>query len=342
MKHLGAAALAITLLACTVDPPAALRGPLPGTGDRPVEVTRVPGGRLVTHAAGRTFVADHPRRVASVEFADELLALGVTPIGEVGSWGNTFQPRLRPWLADATYLGGEDLPRSVRLEAVYAARPDLIIADVALADTAAALARIAPTVVLRKGNNHDLDRLRDLGRVLGREARAEAAVDWYTRKTAAARRVLAAALGDATIGLARVQHRRLKLYGNDWFIGPLLYRELGLHPPALIDRLVGARVNAWLPDELLPELDADHLLLMIPPIRTPEIILAELARDPAWRLVPAARAGHVHPVPTDPWFGGGVIARALVIDELLRRFAPAALASGALDGLLGPLPPAAP
>lgn len=332
---------ALAALACTADPSTALRGPLPGTGDRPVEVEDGPGGRWVTHAAGRTWVEGTPRRIASVGLSDALLYLGVTPVGEVGSWGNTFLPHLRPHLRDAAYLGGEALPHAVRLEAVYAARPDLIVADVPLADTATALAAIAPTLVLRPTEGSDVIRVRDLGRALGLEDRADAALGWYAHKVETARAVLAEALGDETVGLARVQFRRLKVYGADWFIGTTLYRDLGLRPPTLIGSLVGRRVNAWLPTELLPDLDADHLFLMVAPIRSEAVTLAELTRNPAWRLVPAAQRGRVHAVPIDPWFGTGIMARAMVIDDLLRTFAPERVARGELDAILGALPPAA-
>ena len=294
------------------------------------------------HAGGRTFVPDGVQRIATVGLADELLFIGVTPVGEVGSWGSRFLPHQQPFLEDATYLGGEHLPHAVRLEAVFAARPDLIIAEVALADTARALADIAPTVVLRDAETHPEARVRDLGAILGVEARAEAALAWRRRKLAAAREVLGATLDGQTVGVLRVQLRRLKVYGARWFCGPTLYDDLGLRPPTLVAERVGRGVNAWLPLELLPDFDADHLFLMVAPAPGIRSALEGVAESPAWRLMPAARRGDVHTVDIHHWLGGGVMARSLVVDDLLRILAPEAIAAGRFDGLLGPRPPASP
>lgn len=311
----------------------------PGAGDQPIRVEAAPGGRWIDHAAGRTWVPDGVTRVASVGLADELLFLGVTPVGAVGSWGNDFLPHQQALLAGQTYLGGEHLPHAVRLEALYAARPDLIIANVGLAEAADALARIAPTVVLRGADRHPAARIRDVALILDRAAQAERALAWRDRKLAAAREILALAVGEAPVGVVRGQHRRLKLYGAGWFYGPTLYGDLGLRPPPFTARWVGARVNAWLPLEHLPEYRPAHLFVLAAPAPGVERSVDTLLASEAWADVPAVRDGHVYAADIRRWMGGGIMARCLMVDDAVRALAPEGLKALAAGELLGGRPP---
>lgn len=118
------------------------------------------------------------RRVVALEysFVDTLLALGVRPVGAaLGTQGGDrgAPPYLRPKVGGITHTGSRGQPS---LEAMAAARPDLILADALVhKDSAAGFARLAPTAVF-PSRRADLDELNNqtlqIGRLVGREAAA--------------------------------------------------------------------------------------------------------------------------------------------------------------------------
>lgn len=294
--------------------------PLPGAGATPLELVAEDGAtRTLRHVQGTSVVPRHPLRVAVLGWNDEVAALGVVPVAAGGDGRRGFAEHLRPLLAGARLIdtsgGGPDL------EALAAAKPDVIVAAWLWQTSYAALSRIAPTVVLQSAHWEWRERFRDIALVLDRQAEGEARLARLDAHLGAAREAIRARIGDESVALVRVFAREYRLYGRG-FSGPILYQDLGLTPPALIRELAWKRDMVQLSIEGLCRLDADHLLLMTEDeIPVSMQVRERLADHPLWRRLRAVRDGHVHEVP-NILMRGGIIARELMADRMRELLAP--------------------
>lgn len=288
--------------------------PRPGTGALPLVIEPLPDGRRrITHAHGVSVVPRSPQRIASFGWTDEMLACGVQPHAAGGDRARGFPPHLADRLHGTLIV--DHMSGGPNLEALAAAQPDLIIAVWYWRSRYALLSRIAPTVVLQPGHWFWRERFTDVCAILGR---ATAGADRLARVDAliaATRARIQARIGGESVAMLRVFARELRLYGQG-YSGPLLYGDLQLTPPAIVERLAWRRPAARLSLEGLVDLDADHLLLMHQahiPITHRE--LETLRAHPIWRQLRAVKAGNVYPVP-DLLMRGGVISREVTLRRL--------------------------
>lgn len=297
----------------------------PGTGARPIEVTEDgPDHRLVRHAGGVTRVHARPRRICALTAADELLAIGITPVGHSINDGN-FPDYLAQALARVPWVPtvyGVHLPN---MEAVIATRPDLIITRTLSLATYHQLSQIAPTVVLTHHLEHYRQRVLDVGAITGRRREAEARVIGYNAKVAAARAALDPVLRGGSIAMMRVRPGVYRLHGGDHHIDPVLYDDLAVARPRLIqDRRWGSSTS---PEAIL-HLDADWIIVATDVEIGSLGAVADLLGHPVWRRLPATRAGRVSLLSHyRHWADSGILGRARSIDDVLRAVAPEALAS---------------
>lgn len=132
---------ALTLGACSST------SPTPASSSDPADAAQT---RIVTDASGQEVTLPaHPTRVVTLSepTTDNALALGVTPVGVVSGRGQTTVPNyLADRAGDIPILGSIGAPN---LEAIGAARPDLILVDGTSvkdndSETLSALGQIAP------------------------------------------------------------------------------------------------------------------------------------------------------------------------------------------------------
>lgn len=181
----------------------------------------------VEHAKGRTTLPAVPRRVLVFDpgTLDNLQALGVPVLGV-------------PNLKFPPYLASYDAPRHLRvgtlfepdLAAVAAAQPDLIVVAGRSGAAYEKLAAVAPTLDLAVDPKRHADsvfrNLRTLGRVFGREARAEvriaaaqASIDAVRRRATGRQGLLLLAVGGRFSG-----------FGPGSRFGGLLHDDFGIAP----------------------------------------------------------------------------------------------------------------
>lgn len=299
------------------------RAPAPGSWDRPVEVIEEGDGyRFVRHAAGTTRVPSHPERICALAAADELLALGVTPVAHSINDGN-FPDYLADALADVPWIPnvyGAHLPN---MEAVIATRPDLIITRTLSRQTYRQLTQIAPTVVVLDHLEFYRQRVLDVGAIIGRPREAAARVAWYDAKVAAARAAIHPVLAGGSIAMLHARPTAWRLHGGDHHTDPLLYDDLGVAKPRLVAH---RRWSSTASPEGLLHLDADWILTAIDVDIGSARRLADLVEHPIWARLPAVRAGRVHAISKyRHWSDAGILGRARAIDDVVRAVAPAAL-----------------
>lgn len=213
-------ALAFLLAGCSGQDPAPAGSPEPADAN----------ALVIDHAQGRTTLPATPASVMVADWAafDLLHALGVPVAGVPGGVVPGHLADKLP--ADAARIGSLQEPD---IEAIAAARPDLMIVAARSRTAYPALARIVPTIDLSVDNNDVVAgvkaNLDTLARIFDRQPRAAELTQALDRKIAQARE---AVRGRGT-GLVIVTHGgRMGIYGPGSRVS-WLYSELGI--PSVFD-----------------------------------------------------------------------------------------------------------
>lgn len=312
----------------------------PAFASGPQEAGReaIPGQtRTVEHSFGTTHVPLDPERIAALgQLASTYaLELGIVPV--VGTtegieWSAEFADRF------AVDTEIRDIPTAgtrqrINIEAVATANPDLIVTAANIGrSTYRNLSRIAPTVVLQRGDNADWEsRYDEFADAVGRSASLEELRERY-------RRTLSRSFDGATaLVFAFIRPREggdFRVDIGDGAFPASVARDAGLRvlaPPEGVQELwnPGSGVYQFSPERLRVVADAD--VIVFPEVST---VMSEggpseplFDQNPLWRLLPAVRAGNTVPVPALAYNGGSYTA-AMVLLEAMH----AALAAPSSDG----------
>ncbi len=220
--------------------------------------------RSFTDDAGRVVeVPRQPLRIVSMHDLDitiPLIELGVPPVASHGRAGTDGKPYLR----SSQILTGMDFDNSgiqyigaitADMEAVVAAKPDLVITEPGRTTPVEQLAKIAPTVVIDDtsgGAPHIYEKLADL---TGTQARLEVLDRRYKAQIEQLKKLLDTS--KVTVSVLQAQNGKVSIYHTYRSLGRVL-RDAGFRFPEIIDSIPeGGRVEVSA--ERLPELDADYI-----------------------------------------------------------------------------------
>ena len=270
--------------------------------------------RVITHANGTTRIPAAPTRVVVLDSGelDAVLSLGVTPVA-IASPNSTVPSYLADKVVGVPIIGDNN---SVNLEAVAAAKPDLILGSKLRVDQLyPKLSAIAPTVFsIRPGFPWTEDFLL-IGAALGKETAAVDVLNTYQKR---ASEVRAAVPGNApTISLVRFMPGKIRLYGNLSMIGVVL-KDVGLPRPQEQDF---AELAKEVSTERLDAANGDWIFYSSygPPAQTAQdsVINGQL-----WKGLSGVAAGHVRQVDDEVWFLGlGPTGAMHVLDDLQKLLA---------------------
>ncbi|MBA2692262.1 MAG: iron-siderophore ABC transporter substrate-binding protein [Rubrobacter sp.] len=273
-----------------------------------------PAMRTVEHAMGETEVPEEPERVAALDngATDAMLALGVEPAGVTTFTGTDFESYeyVEEELRGVELLGQFVEPN---LEAVANLGPDLIVAsEGSHGEIYNELTQVAPTVAMEDTNGDFREYVRNVGAVLAMEDEVEERVEEYEREAAEAAENLEGAVGDESVAFLRVTSEDYRLYGNDRLVGPILYGDLGLEIPSLVEELAADENYVEISLERVPDLDAEHLFVL----DQTDDEMEELTESPLWQSVPAVPQGNVYPAGRDTWIAVGLLASESMIEDI--------------------------
>jgi len=281
--------------------------------------------RLVAYEGETYRVPQNPERIVVLGYRapDNLLALGLQPVGMGTEEDGQFPPHLASRLDGVTPVGSWFEPN---LEAVLTLEPDFIIAELEThRDMLPQLKAITPNVLLVPEYNPSgaggiegaRESLMILAEALGMTQEAETVLMEHARKVKRARALLDKAVGDETVAVIRARDREYTLVGvSAGYIGPVMHADLGLKPPSFVAD-IDARAesgNFALSLEVLPRIQADHLFVIASDAASEE----ELFNYPLWDTLPAARTDSVYLVPPRHWLTTTVLADSAKIDDVLR------------------------
>jgi len=269
--------------------------------------------RTIRSANGETTLESRPARIVCLELGsiDALFTLGITPVGIVDPAPLPLTPELDAFLADVPRIATW---AEIDLEAVIAAKPDLIIADASREDP---LGDIAPTITLFRANSGMVWRevFAMVVLALGDEAKGAAVVEKYEDAV----RTLNAKLPDPrpSMSFIRVQAENLRYMLRSNFAGRIL-TDLGIPRPTAQNVDDFALMNMSL--ETLGEYADGDLIVVATDAGDPaKAYLDQMLASPIWQTLSAVKNDRVIQVDSAIWIGGvGYAGAHLVLDDIAK------------------------
>ncbi|WP_427895698.1 ABC transporter substrate-binding protein [Kribbella sp. GL6] len=272
--------------------------------------------RTVKDAIGSVKLEKKPERIVVLDSGelDDVLALGITPVGMATTAGQNGVPS---YLADKAQgiktVGGIS---ELNLEAIAALKPDLILGSKLRAkDLYDKLSAIAPTVFSIRPGFPWKENFLLVADAVGAETRATAILNGYQVR---ANDVKKKVEGTPTISLVRFRPGEIRLYGNLSFIGVIL-KDIGLPRPKLQDvQDLAVEVS----QENIGKADGDRIFYSSygKPDTTDE---SKVVNGNLWKSLPAVKAGKAQRVDDEVWFLGlGPIGAMAVLSDLEKYLGP--------------------
>ncbi|WP_342561592.1 helix-turn-helix domain-containing protein [Paenibacillus sp. FSL R7-0345] len=256
-------------------------------------------GPVICHMRGEYTVTAVPKRIAvlDVQYADHLLALDVAPAGSVGTGSSSslhFPQYIRERLKATEMTGSYEYPD---LEAVERLHPNLIVCTEVHAPYYERLSRIAPTLMFKRNESWQTI-LRLFGIIMDKQARAEAIIADYHRRTALLSGDLAAVLAGQSVALIRPRESLVRVHTASHRTGAVLYRDLGLPAPLFVADTSDTAYH--IPVDRLPAVHANHYFLLSGELMQDGISATEQS---ARVMLHTNEQPQIYPVDAATWIG---------------------------------------
>ena len=292
--------------------------------------------RAFTDDLGRVVqVPEHPKRIVSMHDLDitiPLIELGVPP---VASHGRT-RPDGSHYLRASAELTGVDFENSdiafigtadIDLEAVAAAKPDLIITEPNRNVPIEQLAKIAPTVSIDHLLGSAPRIYSKLAQLTGTQARLAVLDHRYQTQIAQLKQTVDTQ--NISVSVIQANNGKVTVHHSYHSLGRVL-RDAGFHFPPLIERIPdGQRIDVSA--EQLPDLDADFVFATWRSDTggKPQDELNEMEKVmPGWcDFMRACRTGHYVLLPRDEVISNSYAALSLLVAQVQSQIAGRPLAS---------------
>lgn len=273
--------------------------------------------REINHAMGTTTVVGTPHRVVVLtnEATDQVLALGVQPVGAVQSWwGDPYFEYIASELQGVPSVGEELQPS---LEKIAALQPDLIIGSkVRHHAIYSQLSQIAPTIYSETLGADWQENLALYAKALNQEEKAEQMMNqWQQRVTD-----FQAKMGDKLtqeVSLVRFLPGQARLYHQDSFAGKIL-EEVGVQrPPSQQKNEFADEISL----ESISKIDGDVIFYMTfaPQDNRSEELTQQWINHSLWQKLNAVKNNKVYQVNDVYWnTGGGIQAANKMLDDLYK------------------------
>lgn len=229
---------------------------------------------------GPVEVPANPQRVVVLStYAGHVLALDVPLVG-VDSWSK-MNPRYK--LEGVEEVTDESLEKIIELE------PDLIIGLSSMKNVDK-LKEIAPVVTFTYGKLDYLTQFLEIGKLLNKEAEAQAWIDDFKQRTKEAGEKIKAKIGkDATVTVIENFDKELYVFGDNWARGTeILYQEMGLNMPEKVKETALKPGYYTLSLEVLPDFVGDYLI-----VSKAEDKKTSFMESETYKNIPAVKNGRV-------------------------------------------------
>ncbi|MCP3031774.1 ABC transporter substrate-binding protein [Halobacillus sp. A1] len=268
--------------------------------------------RTLEHASGEVTIPANPERILAPYLEDSLVALGEEPVAQ-WSIGEDTLDYLQDDLEGVPAIEW-DLP----LEETLNQEPDLIIFNSPSSlqnGTYEEYEQIAPTYVYEdEVNSNWRDQLTQMGEILNKQDEAEEVLSSFDEKVEEVKANTEEAVGDESVAFVWTLGEEFYLFESTRYGAEVLYDEVGLTQPELVEGL--EQEEQWNPISLekLGELDADHVFLIGEETEAGFEILDDSS---VWQSIPAVEKDQVYEMnQPSHWTIDGAIAHEMTLDAV--------------------------
>ncbi len=269
----------------------------------------------VKDAMGEVKVPAEPKRIVVLDNGalDNLLALGVTPVGAATvSLDKPFFSYLGDKTSGIEKVGTIDQPN---LEAIAALKPDLILGTKDQHEAIhSKLMEMAPTVFVETMGLDWKGNLKLHAEAVGKAQEAEKLIADYEKRVADFQAKMGDKIGKTEVSVLRMNADHVRIYLSESYSGKFI-EELGFpRPKAQSEKDFAKKAT----EEQIADMDGDVIFWFS---RDQEnIMTTKLKGNPLWATLKAVQAGNVYEVSTDPWLSGmGILSRNLMLNEVIKH-----------------------
>ena len=275
--------------------------------------------RIIQTEMGEITIPKSPQRVVglSVVYPELLYALGIVPVA-VQNYHDDFPKYLQEPFKNTMKMG---IGKTPNFEAILEANPDLIIAPAWWSKKDYdQLSQIAPTVLLPEREEWP-EELQDIAAVFGKETEAKQVLEELKQHEKEGADKLHSLIADETVLYVRVMEKEIVLNGPNLSRGAFVHKRLGLKP---VSNFPKDETGLSISMEVLPEYDADHLIIQLDDEGNSEIQkkYKDMMSTSIWKNLKAVKNNHVYLVGGKEWFNLGMapLADNYVIDDIVAAF----------------------
>jgi iron complex transport system substrate-binding protein len=271
---------------------------------------------MVQHTKGETCVPNNPQRIVMLGGLEDVLSLGIKPIGSDGV--DQYEFYLKEKVNGIEDVGGNDAPS---IEKILALKPDLILAEEYITADYTILSNIAPTVLIPfEHSGQWKDVFMRYAEALNKTAEAKKVMDDYYARLEEFKQQMGTRAAETEVSIVRVYPTHVNLYLKDSFCGTVV-ADAGL-TASEAKVLLGNSIQHTISREKLQDADGDVIFLWTyghenDIARQAQTEKEKLKADPLWSTLTAVQQERVYEVP-GYWIGNGPIAANLVIDDLFK------------------------
>ncbi len=265
--------------------------------------------RVVKHVMGETCVPVNPQRMIVLGDLDNVLALGVKPVGATYLLNGNFLSYLSKESGGIEKVGLNGQPN---LEKILLLKPDLILGwswDEKIYDK---LSQIAPTV-LAGGDSTWKEWLNTYAEALGKTKEAEKLLNDYNKRIEVFRQQMGDRLWKTQVSVVDFWADKVRIYMKQSFSG-LILNDIGLPRPPEQNKDKNFE-NISL--EIIPKMEGDVIFLVLGDHK--ESILKQFRSHPLWSQLSAVKQDRVYEVDSDVWIASwGITGANRVLDDLFK------------------------
>lgn len=257
-------------------------------------------------------IPDKPKRIIASYLEDYLVALDEKPVAQWTVGEGKIQNYLQDKLKDIPTIN-YDMP----YEDVLKFEPDLLLigSNGSLeGGKYKEYSKIAPTYVVKNGDNVTWrDQLEDIGKVFGKEDKAEKVEKDYDQLVEKTKKDLKDKIEGKSAVVLWVTNNSAFMVADTRSSGQLLYKELGFEVPQLTKDISKKATADFSPVSLesLSQLDADYIFLVNSDSG------AAMFKDPLWSNIPAVKNKQLFEFDgNSSWLYNGPIAYTKMVESI--------------------------
>lgn len=267
--------------------------------------------RVVKHAKGEMKIPANPKKIADLSGStEELLILGMKPV----ITANTTQEKIDPHIADklkGVQPVGSAWGDKINIEAVAAAKPDLILVNNRQEKIYDQLSKIAPTVMLSIPLDQWRPKFEEVGKIFDKEQETAAWLKKYDEKANKLHDQIVSKTGDAKFMVMAAYPNAFRVYG-DYGYGSVLFKDLKL--PA-VNGTPADKPLVQLQKEALIDYNPDFLFVFTTGDGNQR--LKEFQQETIWKNMNAVKNNRVYMIKNEDLNKGYFpLGKEMLLDEL--------------------------